>query len=145
MGFKATPRLATPLCSDSFSADRANQLELWKTEVSRISVVALQTSLPDWLVALFPPGFDSCSLSQDQELFFFHDLSPGSCFFLPRGAHIYSTLAEFIRVRRLVWTSRTLSANTTSTWTGSDWSEPALHNHPQRPRGRHNHTRLNWC
>lgn len=35
---------------------------------------------------------------QDQELFFFHDLSPGSCFFLPRGAHIYNTLTEFIRV-----------------------------------------------
>lgn len=38
-------------------------------------------------------------LSQDQELFFFHELSPGSCFFLPRGAYIYNTLAEFIRVR----------------------------------------------
>ncbi|PIO25271.1 hypothetical protein AB205_0130530, partial [Aquarana catesbeiana] len=34
---------------------------------------------------------------KDQELFFFHDLSPGSCFFLPRGAHIYNTLIEFIR------------------------------------------------
>lgn len=38
-------------------------------------------------------------LFQDQELFFFHDLSPGSCFFLPRGAFIYNTLTEFIRVR----------------------------------------------
>ena len=35
--------------------------------------------------------------SQNQELFFFHELSPGSCFFLPRGAHIYHTLVEFIR------------------------------------------------
>ena len=38
------------------------------------------------------------SLHQDQELFFFHELSPGSCFFLPRGAHIYNKLIEFIRV-----------------------------------------------
>lgn len=36
---------------------------------------------------------------QDQELFFFHELSPGSCFFLPKGAYIYNTLIEFIRVR----------------------------------------------
>ncbi|NXM18397.1 SYTC protein, partial [Ploceus nigricollis] len=37
------------------------------------------------------------SLLQDQELFFFHKFSPGSCFFLPRGAHVYNTLVEFIR------------------------------------------------
>lgn len=35
---------------------------------------------------------------QEQELFFFHDLSPGSCFFLPRGAFVYNTLVDFIRV-----------------------------------------------
>ncbi|NXN69935.1 SYTC protein, partial [Himantopus himantopus] len=34
---------------------------------------------------------------QEQELFFFHKLSPGSCFFLPRGAHVYNTLIDFIR------------------------------------------------
>uniref|UniRef100_A0A5F8AQ70 threonine--tRNA ligase n=1 Tax=Macaca mulatta TaxID=9544 RepID=A0A5F8AQ70_MACMU len=34
---------------------------------------------------------------KEQELFFFHDLSPGSCFFLPRGAFIYNTLMDFIR------------------------------------------------
>uniref|UniRef100_H3D2Z9 threonine--tRNA ligase n=1 Tax=Tetraodon nigroviridis TaxID=99883 RepID=H3D2Z9_TETNG len=39
---------------------------------------------------------DHRKIGKDQELFFFHDLSPGSCF-LPRGAHIYNTLAEFIR------------------------------------------------
>lgn len=37
-------------------------------------------------------------LSQDQELFFFNDVSPGSCFFLPKGAHIYNTLTDFIKV-----------------------------------------------
>ncbi|XP_077431249.1 threonine--tRNA ligase 1, cytoplasmic isoform X2 [Vanacampus margaritifer] len=32
-----------------------------------------------------------------QELFFFNDVSPGSCFFLPKGAHVYNTLTDFIR------------------------------------------------
>ncbi|XP_067134434.1 threonine--tRNA ligase 1, cytoplasmic isoform X2 [Centruroides vittatus] len=40
---------------------------------------------------------DHRKLGRDQELFFFHELSPGSCFFLPKGAHIYNTLTEFIR------------------------------------------------
>ncbi|XP_018415995.1 PREDICTED: probable threonine--tRNA ligase 2, cytoplasmic [Nanorana parkeri] len=40
---------------------------------------------------------DHRKIGKDQELFFFHDLSPGSCFFLPHGAHIYNTLIEFIR------------------------------------------------
>lgn len=35
---------------------------------------------------------------QDQELFFFNEMSPGSCFFLPHGTRIYNTLLEFIRV-----------------------------------------------
>lgn len=38
------------------------------------------------------------SALQDQELFFFHDLSPGSCFFLPYGAYIYNTLINYIKV-----------------------------------------------
>ncbi|KAM6234282.1 threonine--tRNA ligase, mitochondrial isoform 2-T2 [Porphyrio hochstetteri] len=40
---------------------------------------------------------DHRRIGREQELFFFHKLSPGSCFFLPRGAHIYNTLIEFIR------------------------------------------------
>uniref|UniRef100_A0A8D0G454 threonine--tRNA ligase n=1 Tax=Sphenodon punctatus TaxID=8508 RepID=A0A8D0G454_SPHPU len=40
---------------------------------------------------------DHRRIGQDQELFFFHELSPGNCFFLPRGAHIYNTLIEFIK------------------------------------------------
>uniref|UniRef100_A0A8C2ZY42 threonine--tRNA ligase n=1 Tax=Cyclopterus lumpus TaxID=8103 RepID=A0A8C2ZY42_CYCLU len=40
---------------------------------------------------------DHRKLGRDQDLFFFHDLSPGSCFFLPNGAYIYNTLIEFIR------------------------------------------------
>lgn len=36
-------------------------------------------------------------IGREQELFFFHDSSPGSCFFQPRGAHIYNTLVNFIK------------------------------------------------
>ncbi|XP_043929381.1 threonine--tRNA ligase 1, cytoplasmic [Protopterus annectens] len=40
---------------------------------------------------------DHRKLGKEQDLYFFHDLSPGSCFFLPKGAYIYNTLIEFIR------------------------------------------------
>ncbi|KAL4705634.1 hypothetical protein ACJJTC_002020 [Scirpophaga incertulas] len=40
---------------------------------------------------------DHRKIGREQELFFFHELSPGSCFFLPRGAHIYNTLVNFIK------------------------------------------------
>ncbi|XP_021360533.1 threonine--tRNA ligase, cytoplasmic-like isoform X2 [Mizuhopecten yessoensis] len=40
---------------------------------------------------------DHRKLGREQELFFFHEWSPGSCFFLPKGAHIYNTLVDFIR------------------------------------------------
>ncbi|XP_025941874.1 probable threonine--tRNA ligase 2, cytoplasmic isoform X2 [Apteryx rowi] len=40
---------------------------------------------------------DHRKIGKEQELFFFHDLSPGSCFFLPRGAFLYNTLTDFIR------------------------------------------------
>ncbi|GAB1610218.1 threonine--tRNA ligase, cytoplasmic-like isoform X1 [Argonauta hians] len=40
---------------------------------------------------------DHRKIGREQELFFFHEQSPGSCFFLPKGAHIYNKLVEFIR------------------------------------------------
>ncbi|KAF6214978.1 hypothetical protein GE061_009726 [Apolygus lucorum] len=40
---------------------------------------------------------DHRRLGKEQGLFFFHELSPGSCFFQPKGAHIYNTLVDFIR------------------------------------------------
>ena len=40
---------------------------------------------------------DHRKIGREQELFFFHDLSPGSCFFLPHGARVYNTLCSFIR------------------------------------------------
>ncbi|XP_019764650.2 threonine--tRNA ligase 1, cytoplasmic isoform X2 [Dendroctonus ponderosae] len=40
---------------------------------------------------------DHRRIGKEQELFFFHELSPGSCFFQPRGAHIYNTLIDLIK------------------------------------------------
>ncbi|XP_052743736.1 threonine--tRNA ligase 1, cytoplasmic isoform X2 [Bicyclus anynana] len=40
---------------------------------------------------------DHRKIGREQELYFFHELSPGSCFFQPRGAHIYNELVNFIR------------------------------------------------
>lgn len=40
---------------------------------------------------------DHRKIGQNQDLFFFHELSPGSCFFQPKGTHIYNTLSNFIK------------------------------------------------
>lgn len=40
---------------------------------------------------------DHRKIGKEQELFFFHELSPGSCFFLPNGAHIYNTLMDLMK------------------------------------------------
>jgi threonyl-tRNA synthetase len=40
---------------------------------------------------------DHRKIAKEQDLFFFHDLSPGSAFFLPHGAIIYNNLQEFLR------------------------------------------------
>ncbi|CAH9073954.1 unnamed protein product [Cuscuta epithymum] len=40
---------------------------------------------------------DHMELTKRQDLFFFHPLSPGSCFFLPHGARVCHKLLEFMR------------------------------------------------
>ncbi|EKX50234.1 hypothetical protein GUITHDRAFT_93029 [Guillardia theta CCMP2712] len=40
---------------------------------------------------------DHRNVGPHQELFFFHELSPGSAFWLPHGARIYNKLVDFIR------------------------------------------------
>ncbi|KAI9892586.1 MAG: threonyl-tRNA synthetase [Vezdaea aestivalis] len=40
---------------------------------------------------------DHRRIGKDQDLFFFHELSPGSCFFLPHGTRIYNVLQSFLR------------------------------------------------
>ncbi|KAJ3906263.1 tars protein [Lentinula edodes] len=41
---------------------------------------------------------DHRKIGKEQELFFFNDLSPGSCFFLPHGTRIYNSLVELLRL-----------------------------------------------
>lgn len=40
---------------------------------------------------------DHRAVGKRQDLFFFHDLSPGSCFWLPHGTRIYNKLIAFVR------------------------------------------------
>jgi len=40
---------------------------------------------------------DHRKIGKEQELFLFHELSPGSCFWLPHGTRIYNTLTETMR------------------------------------------------
>ena len=40
---------------------------------------------------------DHRKLGKEQELFMFHELSPGSAFFLPHGTRIYNTLLAYLR------------------------------------------------
>ena len=42
---------------------------------------------------------DHRKLGKEQKLFMFHDLSPGSAFFLPHGTIVYNALCEFIRTQ----------------------------------------------
>lgn len=42
-------------------------------------------------------GISNVGSFKEQELFFFHELSPGSCFFYPKGATIYNKLVEMMR------------------------------------------------
>jgi threonyl-tRNA synthetase len=36
-------------------------------------------------------------IGQDQKLFFFDEVSPGSCFFLPHGARIYNAMLDLLK------------------------------------------------
>lgn len=40
---------------------------------------------------------DHRKIGKEQELFFFHELSPGSAFWLPHGARIYNKIQEYLR------------------------------------------------
>ncbi|KDN39007.1 threonyl-tRNA synthetase [Tilletiaria anomala UBC 951] len=40
---------------------------------------------------------DHRKIGKEQELFFFHDMSPGSCFWLPHGMRIYNCLTDYIK------------------------------------------------
>lgn len=40
---------------------------------------------------------DHRKIGREQELFYFNELSPGSCFWLPHGARIYNTLIDYLK------------------------------------------------
>lgn len=40
---------------------------------------------------------DHRKIGREQELFFFHEMSPGSCMWLPHGARIYNKIQEYLR------------------------------------------------
>jgi threonyl-tRNA synthetase len=45
---------------------------------------------------------DHRNIGKQQDLFLFHNLSPGSAFFYPHGAHIYNKLVSFVRKEYLI-------------------------------------------
>jgi len=68
--------------------------------LSRVTAVAFpdKKQLKKHLKALDDAKkFDHRALGTEQELFFFHELSPGSAFFLPHGTRIYQRLQDLIR------------------------------------------------
>uniref|UniRef100_A0A8D0EPW2 threonine--tRNA ligase n=1 Tax=Strix occidentalis caurina TaxID=311401 RepID=A0A8D0EPW2_STROC len=72
-----------------------------RRSLQRVAAVAFPSArgLAAWQQAQDEAALrDHRRIGREQELFFFHKLSPGSCFFLPRGAHVYNTLVEFIRL-----------------------------------------------
>ncbi|XP_057578523.1 threonine--tRNA ligase 2, cytoplasmic isoform X3 [Hippopotamus amphibius kiboko] len=86
-------------------------LDLFKYNKFKCRILKEKVNMPTTTVYRCGPLVDLCKgphvrhtgkikaikIFKEQELFFFHDLSPGSCFFLPRGAFIYNTLMDFIR------------------------------------------------
>jgi threonyl-tRNA synthetase len=54
---------------------------------------------------------DHRRIGREQELFVFHDLSPGSAFFLPLGMRIYNTLLEFMKVSYVDHPHRAIADN----------------------------------
>ncbi|XP_048212921.1 threonine--tRNA ligase, mitochondrial isoform X2 [Perognathus longimembris pacificus] len=82
-----------------------NSSSLWRSSgapetLQRVSGISFPTAelLRDWEARKEEAVLrDHRRLGKEQELFFFHELSPGSCFFLPRGTRVYNALVAFIR------------------------------------------------
>ncbi|MCD7449855.1 hypothetical protein HAX54_001897 [Datura stramonium] len=91
---------------DMFSDNRFKASSAyWRGDKSRESLQRVygisfpdQKQLKEYLAMLEEAKkYDHRELTKKQELFFFHPLSPGSCFFLPHGARICNKLLEFIK------------------------------------------------
>uniref|UniRef100_A0A287D674 threonine--tRNA ligase n=1 Tax=Ictidomys tridecemlineatus TaxID=43179 RepID=A0A287D674_ICTTR len=83
-----------------------NSSSLWRTSgapeaLQRVSGISFPTAelLRAWEAQKEEAELrDHRRVGKEQELFFFHELSPGSCFFLPRGTRVYNALVAFIRL-----------------------------------------------
>ncbi|OCK84897.1 threonyl-tRNA synthetase [Lepidopterella palustris CBS 459.81] len=64
---------------------------------------------------------DHRKIGKDQELFFFHEWSPGSCFFLPHGMIIYTTLQQFLRDE--YWKRGYQEVNTPNMYNAALWKQ----------------------
>ncbi|XP_057689789.1 threonine--tRNA ligase 1, cytoplasmic isoform X2 [Corythoichthys intestinalis] len=106
---KAAAALKLPLTRLELDAKEIS--ELLQDDLLRLSLVQEQMNGPTATVYRCGDSIAFCNgpllphtgflrvfkMLQDQELFFFNDVSPGSCFFLPKGAHVYNTLTDFIK------------------------------------------------
>ena len=72
---------------------------------------------------------DHRKIGQDQELFFFHPLSPGSAFFLPHGMTIYNTLQVFIREE--YWKRGYQEVNSPNMYNSTLWKQSGHWQHYQ--------------
>lgn len=71
-----------------------------KTKIYRISGIAFprDEDFKQWAQGQGTAAKrDHRKIGRKQDLFFFHELSPGSCFFQPKGTYIYNTLLNFIK------------------------------------------------
>ncbi|KAH7824288.1 putative threonyl-tRNA synthetase [Monocercomonoides exilis] len=68
-------------------------------QVQRIYGVCFETNdqFEDWKKLQTAADREHTKIGREQDLYFFHELSPGSGFFLPNGTHIYTTLQELMR------------------------------------------------
>lgn len=64
---------------------------------------------------------DHRKIGQDQELFFFHPMSPGSAFFLPHGMIIFNALQSFIREE--YWKRGYQEVNSPNMYNSSLWKQ----------------------
>ncbi|KAM9685918.1 threonine--tRNA ligase, mitochondrial isoform 2-T2 [Trichechus inunguis] len=82
-----------------------NSSSLWRSSgapetLQRVSGISFPSAEGLWAWAAWREEAelrDHRRIGKEQELFFFHELSPGSCFFLPRGTRVYHALMAFIR------------------------------------------------
>ncbi|KAF2665120.1 threonyl-tRNA synthetase [Microthyrium microscopicum] len=72
---------------------------------------------------------DHRRIGKDQELFFFHDMSPGSAFLLPHGMSIFNTLQSFIRSE--YWTRGYTEVSSPNMYNASLWKQSGHWQHYQ--------------